>query len=46
MNTIYKNKLIYIQNKINKIGAKQFALVITKLIEKDNANKVQKSFFK
>ncbi len=45
MNAVYKDKLIYIRNKINKAGVKNIALFITELIEKENAKKLRKKSF-
>lgn len=38
MNTVYQDKLIYIKNRIRKIGAKKFAILISRLIEIDRKN--------
>jgi len=46
MNQAYNNKLLSIKNKIQKIGAKKFALLITRLIEKDKINNVKSNYFK
>ena len=49
MNTRYNDKLIYIKNRIRKAGAKKFALLITKLIERDDVNNpdnLRKNMFK
>lgn len=49
MNTVYNDKLIYIKNRIQKAGAKKFALIITKLIERDkmsNPTQARKKIFK
>ena len=46
MNTVYEDKLIYIRNKINKIGAREFASIMSKLIENDDKNKITKRIYR
>ena len=50
MNTKYNDKLLYIKNRIRKAGAKKFALIITKLIERDKISnpptQLRRSMFK